>query len=116
MEELINIKIQLERVYRYDITSIKFYGEPLPEIANRALARIEALEADLKQSMDDCNHLDKASNNKKCHIPKGSMCRVCAKANDDCSRLEFKKMKPLEFVSNRIVVVRCGSFNKIKQD
>jgi len=47
------------------------------------------------------------------YIPKGGMCAVCTKNTNDCSVLDFKKMKPIKKKdSEGFVVVKCTAFSK----
>ena len=43
--------------------------------------------------------------------PKGSQCAACTKKHDDCSKLDFSKMRKHE-VAGSIVVVICSEFKK----
>ena len=49
--------------------------------------------------------------------PKGSMCLVCAKKNEDCSGLEFYKMLPVldTYRDNgtSMIIVKCSEFNRL---
>jgi hypothetical protein len=45
------------------------------------------------------------------HQPKGSMCMVCAKKLEDCSKLPFDKMRPMEKASDAVIVI-CSEFKK----
>lgn len=47
------------------------------------------------------------------HQPKGGMCAVCTKQNDDCSGLNFKEMKPISKPDEGgITTVACSEFNR----
>lgn len=45
--------------------------------------------------------------------PKGSQCAACTKKHDDCSKLDFSKMRKHE-VAGSITVVICSQFKKQK--
>lgn len=47
------------------------------------------------------------------YIPKGGMCAVCANKKQNCSALDFSKMKKISKPDkNGIVIVKCDSFNR----
>lgn len=43
--------------------------------------------------------------------PKGGMCAVCTKKKNDCSKLEFDKMRVIER-SKDAVIVKCTEFTR----
>lgn len=43
--------------------------------------------------------------------PKGSMCANCTKKNEDCSKLDFSKMRPIEMYHD-VYIVRCTEFKR----
>lgn len=45
------------------------------------------------------------------HLPKGSMCATCTRANDDCSQLAFDLM-PIIQRTQHTVIVRCTEWQK----
>lgn len=45
--------------------------------------------------------------------PKGSQCAACTKKHDDCSKLDFSKMRKYE-VAGSVTVVICSQFKKQK--
>ena len=47
------------------------------------------------------------------YIPKGGMCATCCHIHDDCSQLEFIKMRKLTKPDeNNTVIVRCRIYLK----
>ena len=48
----------------------------------------------------------------RCHQPKGSMCFACAKADDDCSGLDFKSMQVIDTYPDGTPVVKCTGFTR----
>lgn len=46
------------------------------------------------------------------YYPKGRRCAACAKAKDDCSRLDFSKM-PVHRRDGNDVVVLCNQFRQL---
>lgn len=46
------------------------------------------------------------------YIPKGSQCRACKKCFDDCSSLDFSKMKKLEKSGSTTIVI-CSEFQRV---
>ena len=49
--------------------------------------------------------------------PKGSMCMICQRRSEDCSRLPFDTMRVVESIKNGTVqIVRCSEYVKeVKQ-
>lgn len=45
------------------------------------------------------------------HQPKGSMCMVCTKKLEDCSKMQFDKMRPMDKTPDAIIVI-CSEFVK----
>ena len=49
------------------------------------------------------------------HHPKHSMCKVCTKRNDNCSKLDFTSMPVIgKYTENKVVylVVKCTEWRK----
>lgn len=44
--------------------------------------------------------------------PKGSMCANCTKKSQDCSKLDFSKMRPIELYHD-VYIVRCSEFKRL---
>ena len=45
--------------------------------------------------------------------PKGSMCMICQRRSEDCSRLPFELMRVVESIKNGTVqIVRCVEYIK----
>ncbi|MGJ8523353.1 hypothetical protein R84981_002050 [Carnimonas sp. R-84981] len=42
--------------------------------------------------------------------PKGSMCLACARHRDDCSSLEFARMRPITKYPDGVIAVKCTEF------
>lgn len=49
--------------------------------------------------------------NEVSHIPKGGMCKRCAKSDKDCSHLDFKSM-PVIAVLEDCTIVKCTEFTR----
>ena len=49
------------------------------------------------------------------HQPKGSMCANCTKQKQDCSKLDFSKMRPIELYQD-VRIVRCSAFEREKDN
>ena len=48
--------------------------------------------------------------------PKGSMCMICQRRSEDCSRLPFELMRVVESIKNGTVqIVRCVEYIKDKK-
>lgn len=43
--------------------------------------------------------------------PKGGMCAKCIHKHEDCSKLDFSKMKQIQRTLNA-VIVKCDKFNR----
>ncbi|MGL5280708.1 MAG: hypothetical protein ACRC8W_03005 [Plesiomonas shigelloides] len=51
------------------------------------------------------------SNPKVNYQPKGGMCAKCIHKHEDCSKLDFSKMKQIQRSSNS-VIVKCVNFER----
>lgn len=51
--------------------------------------------------------------NRNVYVPKGSMCRICKQAKQDCSNLGFNSMPRIKKPdSDGVIVVKCTEFDK----
>ncbi|MGJ8515289.1 hypothetical protein R84865_002237 [Carnimonas sp. R-84865] len=48
------------------------------------------------------------------HQPKGSMCLACARHRDDCSKLDFARMRPITRYPDGVIAVKCTEFEERK--
>ena len=47
--------------------------------------------------------------------PKGSMCAVCLFWNEDCSKMDFKSMRPMK-KEKSVIIVKCDAFRRLEKN